>query len=595
MKNPTKPAAWFLRAAFFAVQVAFAAAAPTPDAANIELHWGIRIPLRDGVHLNATVYTPKQQKAAVPCIFTLTPYIGQSYHERGVYFASHGVPFLTVDVRGRGNSEGEFQPLIQEAHDGYDVVEWLARQPYCNGKVGMWGGSYAGYDQWATAKEIPPHLATIVPVASAYPGVDFPMRNNISFPYLVQWLTYTSGHTSQDKIFADDHLWPAIFRQLIESGQPFSSLDSLAGNPLPAFHDWISHPARDEHWASYNPTHDQYARMQLPILSITGSNDDDQPGALTFYREHMQYASPEARSKHYLIIGPWNHAGTRTPQAEFDGMRFGPASLVDLPKLHLEWYAWTMQGGPRPAFLQKAVAYYVMGAERWRYADSLDAVTANRQEYHLDSVTNAADILTSGSLTPDKPPRGAPDHYVYDPRDTSTFELESNIDSANHADQRLIYAQSGKELVYHTAPFRQALEVSGFFTLSAWIAIDQPDTDFSAAVYELANDGTSILLTTDVLRARYREDPARAKLIQTKAPLRYDFNHFTFVSRQIRAGSRLRLIIAPINSIYSQRNHNSGKDVSSEVGSDSRPVTVTLYHDRAHPTALSVPLGRSSE
>ena len=158
--------------------------------------------MRDGVHLNATVYTPKDQKAPAPCIFTLTPYIAQSYHDRGVYFAAHGLPFLTVDVRGRGNSEGEFRPFIQEAQDGYDIVEWLAQQPYCNGKVSMWGGSYAGYDQWATAKEIPPHLATIVPVASPYAGVDFPMQYNIFYPYDMQWLTLTSGHASQDR-----HLW----------------------------------------------------------------------------------------------------------------------------------------------------------------------------------------------------------------------------------------------------------------------------------------------------------------------------------------------------------------------------------------------------
>ena len=108
------------------------------DSASVSFKWGVKIPLRDGVKLSATVYTPAQQKAPAPCIFTLTPYIAQSYHDRGMYFAAHGYPFLTVDVRGRGNSEGVFHPMIQEAQDGYDVVEWLAKQPYCNGKVTMW-------------------------------------------------------------------------------------------------------------------------------------------------------------------------------------------------------------------------------------------------------------------------------------------------------------------------------------------------------------------------------------------------------------------------------------------------------------------------
>ncbi|HEY4970194.1 MAG TPA: CocE/NonD family hydrolase [Steroidobacteraceae bacterium] len=117
------------------------------DAAKVEWQWGVKIPLRDGVRLNATLYKPAGLKEPRPCLFTLTPYIGQSYHDRGMYFAAHGYPFLTVDVRGRGNSEGVFQPLIQEA------------------------------------KEFPPHLATIVPVASPAAGVDFPARNNIFSPY----------------------------------------------------------------------------------------------------------------------------------------------------------------------------------------------------------------------------------------------------------------------------------------------------------------------------------------------------------------------------------------------------------------------------
>jgi len=96
------------------------------DAARVNLQWDVKIPMRDGVRLSATVYTPRNQNGPAPCIFTLTPYIAQSYHDRGVYFAAHGLPFLTVDVRGRGNSEGRFEPFFQEARDGFDVVEWLA-------------------------------------------------------------------------------------------------------------------------------------------------------------------------------------------------------------------------------------------------------------------------------------------------------------------------------------------------------------------------------------------------------------------------------------------------------------------------------------
>ena len=93
------------------------------DSGKVELHWGVKVPLRDGVQLNATVYTPIGQRKPVPSALTITPYIADSVHERGMYFATHGVPFVVVDARGRGNSEGTFRPFVQEAPDGYDVVE----------------------------------------------------------------------------------------------------------------------------------------------------------------------------------------------------------------------------------------------------------------------------------------------------------------------------------------------------------------------------------------------------------------------------------------------------------------------------------------
>jgi len=304
----------------------------------------------------------------------------------------------------------------------------------------------------------------------------------------------------------------------------------------------------------------------------------------------MKHASPEGRARHYLIIGPWDHAGTRTPSTQFGGLTFGPGSLLDLQKLHLEWYAWTMQDGPKPAFLRKPVAYYVMSADKWRYADTLEAVTGSTRALHLDSVANANDVLSSGTLTADTA-RGRPDHYLYDPRDVSTADLEATVDPESLVDQRMTYPLRGKQLVYHSAPFDQDTEISGVFRLSAWMAIDQPDTDFLVIIDEIREDGTSIELTSDNLRARYRESAREPKLISTKGPLRYDFDHFTFLSQEVKKGSRLRLTIGPINSIYREKNYNSGGVVQSELMADARPVTVTLYHDQEHPSTLYVPLG----
>jgi uncharacterized protein len=564
------------------------------DAAKVELEWGVTVPLRDGVRLSATGFHPRGRLEARPCIFAVTPYLAQGLYERGIYFASHGFSFLAVDARGRGNSEGEFRPFIQEANDGYDIVEWLARQPYCNGKIAMWGGSYSGYAQWATAKELPPHLSTIVPAASPHAGVDFPMRHGIFSPYLVRWLTYVHGHVLQDRVFGDDDFWVAVYRRWFESGRPLRDLDTIAGIPLATFQEWLSYPAEGPHWDAYSPTPKDYEKLRIPILTITGTYDGDQPGALAYYREYMLHASAGGDCRrHYLVIGPWNHGGTRTPRAAFDGIKTGPAALLDLQKLHLDWYEWTMGGGAKPEFLHNCVAYYVTGAERWRYSDSLEHVTEHMEPYFLDSDGDVSDVFHSGSLRVGTAGHGKPDHYIYDPRDTSMSELESTIDSGDLTDQQLIYSAGARRLVYHSLPFEKDTELSGFFKLSAWLSIDQPDTDFEVSIYEVGLDGTSILLSRDQMRARYRVSTKEGVLIQTRGPLRYDFDRFTFVSRKVKRGSRLRLVIGPVNSIYSEKNYNSSGEVSSESVSQARTVWVELMHDAGHASALYVPIGKA--
>ena len=572
--------------------------APAPEAegdkgAPIDFQWGVKIPLRDGVKLNATLYKPQGQKDPLPCVFTLTPYIAQSYHDRGVYFAGHGYVYATVDVRGRGNSDGEFMPLLQEAKDGHDVVEWLAKQSYCNGKVAMWGGSYAGYDQWVTAKEFPPHLTTIVPAASPFAGVDFPRYNNISYPYDMQWLTFTSGHTGQEKIFGDDVFWIAKFQDLYEHHRAFKELDTLIGNPSPVFQTWIAHPLVDAYWDAYNPTAEQYAKLSLPILSITGQYDGDQPGAFEHYRLHMAHAGSAAKARHYLIIGPWDHPGTRTPKEEVGGLKFGKASVLDLNKLHREWYDWTMKSGAKPDFLKNRVAYYVLGngAEDWRYADTLEAVTQESRPLYLASREGRAnELFDSGMLEAGAPSDAKPDRYVYDPLDTSSAKVDGSEVSNMLTDQRWILQQSGKYLIYHTAPFDHATDIAGFPKLTAFIALDQPDTDFQAMLYEILPDGSSVSLSGASLRARYRASLRDAVPVTPGKIERYDFDRFMFVARRLQAGSRLRLIIAPINSLYSEKNYNSGGIVAEETGKDAHTVTATLYHDAQHPSALYLPI-----
>jgi uncharacterized protein len=570
--------------------MAQASAEEAPKGEPFDLQWGVKIPMRDGVRLNATLYRPHGQREPLPCVFTLTPYVSDNYHERGSYFAAHGYVFLTVDVRGRGNSEGKFQPL-REARDGHDAVEWLARQPYCNGKIAMWGGSYAGTDQWQTASQRPAHLGTIVPAAAAFAGVDFPMAGNIWSLYEMQWLTLVSGRAFQGSIFGDSAFWTERNRRHYVEHRPYAELDTFVGNPSPVFQEWIKHPEVDAYWDAYSPTNAEYAAIDIPVLTITGHYDGDQPGAMEHYRRHFSNASAQARSRHFLIIGPWDHAQTRTPAKEVGGLPLGAASLLDLNDLHRQWYDFTLKSGAKPEFLKKAVTYYVTGVEEWRYADSLEAVTAASNPLYLTSQEGFAnDVFRSGALDSQISKSTQPDQYIYDPLDVSTADAQAALDIESLREQRHVLLSNGKQLIYHSAPFAQDTDIAGFFRLNAWLAIDQPDTDFAATVYEIAPDGTSLLLSATQLRARYRESLRAAKPVPRNEPVEYRFDKFMFVARRIAKGSRLRLVFGPVDSIHQQKNYNSGGIVARETASDARTVTVKLFHDAQHPSALFVPV-----
>ena len=582
-----RPAAVVLTMAFTAVGAGANTAAPPPD---IDLVWAVKVPMRDGIRLNATIFKPRGQPRPRPVVFTLTPYNSDTYYSRARYFAQNEYVFALVDVRGRGNSEGAFLPFENEGRDGYDVVEWLAKQPWCDGKVAMWGGSYAGYDQWATLQSFPPHLATIVPAAAAAMGVDFPAQNNIRSPYLMQWATYTSGVTPQPNLFGDAPFWISKFRELYLSGRPLREFDLMVGNPSPWFQRVLAHPSADEHWRSFRPGAADYARVSIPILTITGHYDDDQYGAMHYYRRHMEHGSAEAKARHFLVVGPWDHAGTRTPSREVGGLTFGPASLLDLNALHKAWYDWTTKDGPRPEVLKDRIAYYVVPSDEWKYASRLETIATGSRTLYLASDGSAADVFRSGSLTPNAPSASPPDRYTYDPLDTRPAAIETEEVRGYLTDQRYVLNTFGNGVIYTSDPFPAPVEITGYVRLSAWIALDVPDTDFRVSLYEVTSDGTSVLLAEDVKRARYRETPEKETLVTPGAVLRYDFDQFPFFSRRVAAGSRLRLFLRCPNSIYLEKNWNGGGVVADESRANARAAHVSVSHDPAHPSALTVPI-----
>jgi len=563
-----------------------------PENVIVDLHH--MIPMRDGVQLAATIWKPSDQTKPLPVVLVMTPYISDETQERAVKFAEHGYVYVSVDVRGRGSSGGKYTPLYGNGPDGADVIAWLAKQPWCDGRVVTRGGSYRGMDQWQILAQHPAHLAAAVPTAAVYPGWDYPQPKGIFLSYTAQWLAYTSGHTGQDNLFGDGKYWRTRFVDAYEKNQPFYQLAELSGTNQDTFLQWLDHPAYDDYWAGFNPKPGDYAAIDIPILTITGYFDGDQPGALRYYREFMVNASSKAKQRFYLLMGPWDHPGTRHPQEKLGGLTFDKKSVLDIDQLHIDFFDWILKGGKRPKILSERVNYWVMGADEWRHADSLKDLSDHTLRLYLSSPDGPAnDLFHAGVLMTAQPPEQSVDTFRDDPLAlTPANELlkDSGDDYLVHSDE----AYKANRLIYTSDPLPAPTTIAGAMQLLADISIDTPDADVGAEIDAVSPDGRTLVLGQDIMRARFRHGMTKAEPAIPGAIEPWRFDGFYFTVRELSKGTRLRVVLGPINTPDLQKNYNSGGRIGYETAKDARTATISVHLDPQHPSYLEVPLAPES-
>jgi putative CocE/NonD family hydrolase len=378
--------------------------------------------------------------------------------------------------------------------------------------------------------------------------------------------------------------------------QGFSPDTSDAGNTNSVFQTWLKYPDFDAFWKQIYLSPESIAKIDLPVLEITGYRDDDEPASISFYRDHRHSASAKALNHFYFILGPWDHAGTREPKPAVRGEEFGSASLVDMSRLQREWHDWILKSGTKPEFLKNNVAFYVqgLGAECWKYADSLDATALELQTVYLTSDNGAKSVFYSDLLV-EKPAASNPDLFVSDPNDLSAAQ------SARVAHGKIVLPKNGagfdlhgNGLVYHTTPFEQEAEIDGSMDLDLWLQIDAPDTDLAYELHLITPEEKARWLTSARLRARYRHGLEQGEAIAQGQPEEYVFPPSQWFSQRVPKGSYLRLIVQAVNQPEMQKNFNSMKPVSEQSGTDARVAKIWLLHDAEHRSRLVLPLGDPS-
>jgi putative CocE/NonD family hydrolase len=551
---------------------------------------GLEVPLRDGTVLRGFRYDADGGPG--PVILAMTPYGADQFHPRALEFTRRGFVCVALDLRGCGDSDGSFVPFETDGRDGYDTVEWLAGQDWCNGKVVMWGGSYDGFVQWAVAAEAPPHLAAIAPVAAVCPGIDFPMQRNIWSPFIVRWLSLTTiGRRVNQTLFGDEQYWRDIALQHVQRGAAYRTLDrTAAGQKIPVFQEWLDHPEIDDYWDARVPSESQYANIQIPVLTITGHYDDDQVGALHYYRHHL--GSSSARDRHLLLIGPWDHSGTRTPRSSFGGLTFADQSVIDLVDLHSQWYDWVLDRGPRPTFLAEPVTYYEAGTEQWRSAGSIDELDTEPLRLYLNSDGRPADALDrSGLLSDSLSATPSVASMLSDPDSASLPGRDEPAPDSPYAGAQSLEQIDGDGLIYLTTPLRTDLQITGRCKLICQLEADVPDFDLEARLYLLTED-SAILLASDWVRARYASSLRQAAKWPIGSIEQIEWSTFPWFSRRVAAGHRLAVVIRPPDRAQ-ELNRQSGEGVADETAHDTRKGTIRLHQSAVAQSYLELPKQRA--
>jgi hypothetical protein len=518
----------------------------------------IEVPMRDGAVLRGLHYRPATSPA--PAVLSLTPYGADRFHTDGRRFAARGYHFVSLDVRGRGDSDGRFAPFVNDGVDGHDAVEWLGAQSWSGGDVVLYGGSYGGFVQWAIAATRPAHLRAIAPAAAAYPGVDFPMVRNIPTQYAIRWLTLTGGRRRNNGPHDDEALWRDAGRDLISGNHPYRDLDLLTiGRRDRVFQEWLDHPDLDAYWAGLVPTPEQYREITVPVLTITGQYDDDQLGALRYHDEHLAAVPPDIAGRHHVVIGPWDHEGTRTGGRSFGGLTFAEESAIDLPALHADWYDWVLGKGDRPDFLAGRVVYFHSGEDRWHSANSIPSGRMERW------------YLNAGGALSETPPARYSEDLAVDPRSLAGAEGDKPAGFA------VPWPPHGGALAYTSSPLPDPLHVSGRLGVHLTLSTDLPDFDLLVEIYLLRGTAPAVLLGDTVIRARYRTSLTHASPWPPGEAVSVELTDFPFMSFETEPNDRVALAIRPPHRRY-QTNYNTGGPTTDDTATAAVAGTITVSH-----------------
>ncbi|HUZ55142.1 MAG TPA: CocE/NonD family hydrolase [Streptosporangiaceae bacterium] len=528
----------------------------------------VQVPMADGVSLSTDVVLPAAGAGPWPAILIRTPYSKVNDRILGWadFFADYGYAVVAQDVRGRGDSDGVWEPWISEFGDGYDAVEWIAAQPWCTGKVGMLGGSYEGWVQWAAASRHPAHLAAMV--TSGSPGRwfrDWPYRFGAFFAsdYL-EWLNLTARRVVQPFPFPS---WAWYV-----SHPSLRRLDADMGRPLASWQTALDHSTYDNYWHSLDIT--GYEQMDIPVLHLTGWFDGCAPGEFHHFRQ-MRERSPAA-DRQSLVVGPWDHGGAVVTGLAVEGdLAISAQGTADLRLVWERWFARFLKGEPASAD-GPAVRYYSLGANEWRESSSWPPAGSKEHVLYLH-----ADGTASTSPSPTEAAR----EYEYDPaRPVLSMLMPHNRDRLEWAPRPGALIDGRADVLrYRAAPAEVPLAIAGPVRAVLFAATTGPDTDFVVSLGYVRADGSTTIVADGIVRAAMRSSLEEVALLEPGQIYELDIE-VNDIALELAPGEALEVAISSSLAPNYHPNPNTGLGYAG----DAPPIVVrqSVFHGGHRPSRL---------
>ncbi|HYZ84753.1 MAG TPA: CocE/NonD family hydrolase [Bryobacteraceae bacterium] len=547
--------------------------------------------MRDGVKLYGDLYRPARE-GKFPVLVVRTPYGVQrdGIHEALIKFAQHGYAVYAQDVRGRYESEGKWEPFRNEAADGYDTIEWAAKQPWSNGKVAMEGGSYLGHVQWRAATQNPPSLVTVYPMVASTDiyknwlthGGAFRLSFNygwgvVRMPNRIMLPQY--WHTEE---FAP----PELKYEKILLHLPLSDIDkSSGGQVVPHFRDWVKHQSWDEYWSSISD--ETFEKVKVPAHTSGGWFDIFLNGTINgFVGMRRTGGTEKARRESKMIIGAWGHG----PSRKFGDVDFGPTANRDMFEEQLRWYNHYLKGEDNGIDREPPVEIFFMGINKWQHAQDWPLPDTKFTPFYLGGGGQANTATGNGVLSDGKPSASGLDKYAYDPNNPVPTLGGNNCCGtptlAGPKDQRPI--ESRKDvLVYTSEALKSPLAIAGPVRMKLFAATDGRDTDWMVKLVDVSPDGFAMNIAEGIVRARFRKGVDQMELLQPNQVYEFDID-MAGTANVFQPGHRIRVDITSSNFPQFDRNPNTGDDLG--VSSKVRTAQQVVHHGGARASHIVLPV-----